>query len=74
VLVCASVGFTLIHTRMYGRCVQGQDVVEKINKANVLIVGAGGIGCELLKNLVLSGFHRLEVRSSPCRCVRLVLS
>jgi len=54
--------------------VQGQDVVEKINKAKVLIVGAGGIGCELLKNLVLSGFHQLEVCSSPCRWVQLVLS
>lgn len=27
----------------------------------LLMVGAGGIGCELLKNLVLTGFTDIEV-------------
>ncbi|RYP85593.1 hypothetical protein DL769_000934 [Monosporascus sp. CRB-8-3] len=30
-------------------------------QARVLMVGAGGIGCELLKNLVLTGFHEVHI-------------
>jgi molybdopterin/thiamine biosynthesis adenylyltransferase len=30
-------------------------------KARILMVGAGGIGCELLKNLVLSGFGEIHI-------------
>lgn len=32
----------------------------KITQCKVLVVGAGGIGCELLKNLVLTGFVDIE--------------
>lgn len=32
-----------------------------ISGARVLMVGAGGIGCELLKNLVLCGFKHIEM-------------
>ena len=35
--------------------------VIPIHSARVLMVGAGGIGCELLKNIVLSGFTCVHV-------------
>ncbi|XP_022098107.1 SUMO-activating enzyme subunit 2-B-like isoform X2 [Acanthaster planci] len=41
-------------------CVRGvlpEDVAEMVSACRVLVVGAGGIGCELLKNLVLTGFQ-----------------
>lgn len=32
-----------------------------IHQARILMVGAGGIGCELLKNLVLTGFGEIHI-------------
>lgn len=32
-----------------------------IKESKILLVGAGGIGCEVLKNLVLTGFSDLEI-------------
>ncbi|XP_052815276.1 SUMO-activating enzyme subunit 2-like [Mya arenaria] len=37
-----------------------ENVREKVANSKVLVVGAGGIGCELLKNLVLTGFVDIE--------------
>lgn len=39
----------------------GPTLNTSIKQAKVLMVGAGGIGCELLKNLVLTGFGEIHI-------------
>lgn len=39
----------------------GPECLERIQNCRLLVVGSGGIGCELLKNLSLSGFQHVEV-------------
>ena len=39
------------------------ELSSRLHQAKVLVVGAGGVGCELLKNLVLAGFQDIEIVS-----------
>lgn len=39
----------------------GKEFAEKLAAKKIFVVGAGGIGCELLKNLVLTGFTNIHV-------------
>lgn len=43
------------------------ELARRVADAHVLAVGAGGIGCELLKTLVMTGFKHIEVVRPLCR-------
>lgn len=45
----------------YNRQSFGPTLHGLVKDARVLMVGAGGIGCELLKNLVLEGFGKIHI-------------
>eukprot|EP00178_Gracilaria_changii_P000824 TRINITY_DN1104_c0_g1_i1.p1 TRINITY_DN1104_c0_g1~~TRINITY_DN1104_c0_g1_i1.p1 ORF type:complete len:729 (-),score=119.24 TRINITY_DN1104_c0_g1_i1:14715-16811(-) len=39
----------------------GPQAAERVSNSSVLVVGAGGVGCELLKNLAIAAFPRITV-------------
>lgn len=41
--------------------IYGSEVARIIEQAKVLVVGAGGIGCELVKVLSMTGFKSVKV-------------
>jgi ubiquitin-like 1-activating enzyme E1 B len=43
------------------KAVLGPDLLDRILGSKILVVGAGGIGSELLKNLALTGFRHVHV-------------
>ncbi|TFY79703.1 hypothetical protein EWM64_g4309 [Hericium alpestre] len=45
----------------HARAILGPALHERLAETKVLLVGAGGIGCELLKNIVLVGFGHITL-------------
>ncbi|KAI0070738.1 hypothetical protein K474DRAFT_1669734 [Panus rudis PR-1116 ss-1] len=45
----------------HAEAVLGPELSARLPQTRVLLVGAGGIGCELLKNVVLSGFGHITL-------------
>ncbi|KAJ8592554.1 hypothetical protein M405DRAFT_787349 [Rhizopogon salebrosus TDB-379] len=45
----------------HAHAILGPELCARLSETRVLLVGAGGIGCELLKNIVLTGFGHITL-------------
>ncbi|KAL1712600.1 hypothetical protein EV715DRAFT_259401 [Schizophyllum commune] len=45
----------------HAKAILGEELHSRLGQTKVLLVGAGGIGCELLKNVVLTGFGHITL-------------
>ncbi|KAF9067624.1 hypothetical protein BDP27DRAFT_1328434 [Rhodocollybia butyracea] len=45
----------------HAKAILGPELHSQLSETKVLLVGAGGIGCELLKNVVLAGFGKITL-------------
>lgn len=45
----------------HAKAILGPELHARLAETKVLLVGAGGIGCELLKNVVLTGFGNITI-------------
>jgi tRNA A37 threonylcarbamoyladenosine dehydratase len=43
------------------KLIYGEELAERVTKARILVVGAGGIGCEVMKTLSVTGFTQVTI-------------
>ena len=44
-----------------GEYAAGASAVDSLRAARVLVIGAGGLGCEVLHDLVCAGFRQIDI-------------